>query len=74
MVLVDIAQNVTNDIQESEKPTLPSFTLAGRVAVVTGGAQGLGLVMSRALVLSGANVALVDLQSQFPCFLPQGSN
>ena len=28
---------------------------------MTGGAQGLGLVMSRALVLSGANVALVSV-------------
>lgn len=54
-----------NDKQQSETPTLPSFSLAGRVCVVTGGAQGLGLVMSRALVLSGASVALVDLQSKF---------
>lgn len=50
---------------QPETPTLPSFSLVGRVCVVTGGAQGLGLVMSRALVLSGASVALVDLQSTF---------
>jgi NAD(P)-dependent dehydrogenase (short-subunit alcohol dehydrogenase family) len=35
--------------------------LAGRVAVVTGGARGLGLAMARALVGQGARVALVDV-------------
>lgn len=45
------------------KRTLASFSLEGRVAVVTGGARGLGLVMSQALVNSGADVALVDLNS-----------
>lgn len=44
--------------------TLPSFSLEGRVGVVTGGAQGLGLVMSQALVISGADVAIVDLNSK----------
>jgi D-arabinitol 2-dehydrogenase len=47
-----------------EKPTLSTFSLAGRVCAVTGGAQGLGLVMSQALVMSGASVALIDLQSK----------
>ena len=46
-----------------EKPTLSTFSLAGRVCVVTGGAQGLGHAMSRALVMSGASVALIDLLS-----------
>jgi NAD(P)-dependent dehydrogenase (short-subunit alcohol dehydrogenase family) len=45
-------------------PTLPSFTLAGRTVIVTGGAQGLGFVMGRGLVLSGAEVAIVDLQKE----------
>ena len=43
--------------------TLPSFSLEGRVGVVTGGARGLGLVMSQAMVISGADVAIVDLNS-----------
>ena len=43
--------------------TLASFSLEGRVGVVTGGARGLGLVMAQALVISGADVALVDLNS-----------
>jgi D-arabinitol 2-dehydrogenase len=46
------------------KRTLPSFSLEGKVAVVTGGARGLGLVMSQALIQSGADLAIVDLNSQ----------
>ena len=38
------------------------FNLAGRVAVVTGGAQGLGAAMGRALAEHGASVALLDAQ------------
>lgn len=46
------------------KRTLASFSLEGRVAVVTGGARGLGLVMAQALIISGADVAIVDLNSK----------
>lgn len=46
------------------KRTLASFSLEDRVGVVTGGARGLGLVMSQALVVSGADVAIVDLNSR----------
>ena len=46
-----------------DKRTLAAFSLEDRVGVVTGGARGLGLVMAQALVISGANVALVDLNS-----------
>ena len=42
------------------KRTLASFSLEGRVGVVTGGARGLGLVMSQAIVISGADVAIVE--------------
>jgi hypothetical protein len=45
------------------KRTLASFSLEGKVGVVTGGARGLGLVMSQAMVISGADVAIVDLNS-----------
>jgi D-arabinitol 2-dehydrogenase len=44
--------------------TLPAFSLEGRTAVVTGGARGLGLVMGQALVQSGADLAIVDLNSK----------
>lgn len=45
------------------KRTLASFSLEGKVGIVTGGARGLGLVMSQAMVISGADVAIVDLNS-----------
>jgi len=44
--------------------TLASFSLDGKTAVITGGARGLGLVMTQALVISGADVAIVDLNSK----------
>jgi sorbose reductase len=40
---------------------LSERALADRVAVVTGGARGLGLEMARALARAGADVAVVDL-------------
>lgn len=43
--------------------TLASFSLEGKTGVVTGGARGLGLVMTQALVISGADVAIVDMNS-----------
>lgn len=46
------------------KRTLASFSLEGRVSVVTGGARGLGLVMGQALVSSGSDLAIVDLNSK----------
>ncbi|KAK3722977.1 hypothetical protein LTR37_002123 [Vermiconidia calcicola] len=46
------------------KRTLASFSLEDRVGVVTGGARGLGLVMSQALVISGADVAIVDMNKE----------
>lgn len=45
------------------KRTLASFSLENRVSVVTGGARGLGLVMGQALVASGSDLAIVDLNS-----------
>jgi D-arabinitol 2-dehydrogenase len=45
-------------------PTLASFSLAGKVGVVTGGARGLGLVMGQGIVTSGADLALVDIHSK----------
>jgi NAD(P)-dependent dehydrogenase (short-subunit alcohol dehydrogenase family) len=53
------------------KKTLASFSLEGRSAIVTGGARGLGLVMAQALAQSGADVALVDLNSKKTFYLKQ---
>lgn len=49
---------------EHNMRTLATFSLEGKVAVITGGARGLGLVMTQALVISGADVAIVDLNSR----------
>lgn len=46
------------------KRTLASFSLEGKVGVVTGGARGLGLVMGQGMVISGANLAIVDMNSE----------
>lgn len=46
-------------------PTLASFSLKGRTAIVTGGARGLGLVMGQGIVVSGADLAIVDLNRMF---------
>lgn len=45
------------------KRTLAQFSPEEKVTVVTGGARGLGLVMAQALVASGSDVAIVDLNS-----------
>ncbi|NLY30747.1 MAG: SDR family oxidoreductase [Firmicutes bacterium] len=41
-----------------------SFCLNGKVAAVTGGAQGLGLAMAQALAKAGAKVALLDIDME----------
>ncbi|ODV75739.1 peroxisomal 2,4-dienoyl-CoA reductase [Cyberlindnera jadinii NRRL Y-1542] len=46
---------------DSLENIVPSFRLDGRIAVLTGGAGGLSLTVSKALVAQGAQVALVDL-------------
>ncbi len=39
-----------------------TYDLTGRVAVVTGGAQGIGLAVTERLQASGAKVAVWDMQ------------
>lgn len=46
--------------QLQPKRTLESFSLEGRVCVVTGGASGIGLEICRAVLASGCKVAIVD--------------
>ncbi len=43
---------------------MASFNLIGKVALVTGGARGIGFATARALVARGASVVIVDLQAE----------
>lgn len=43
------------------KRTIADFTCEGKVAVVTGGARGLGYAFCEALAESGASVAILDI-------------
>jgi len=40
---------------------MPFLDLSSRVAVVTGGAQGIGLAIAKRLVIAGATVAIADI-------------
>jgi NAD(P)-dependent dehydrogenase (short-subunit alcohol dehydrogenase family) len=40
---------------------VPAYDLAGKVALVTGGARGIGFATARALIARGASVTVVDL-------------
>ena len=42
----------------------PAFELTGRSYVVTGGAQGIGFALTRAICEMGGNVAVWDVQSK----------
>lgn len=45
-------------------PVLDMFKLDGKVAYVTGGAQGIGYALSEALAEAGADVAIVDINEE----------
>ncbi|CCH43895.1 D-arabinitol 2-dehydrogenase [Wickerhamomyces ciferrii] len=55
---------MTLESTETIEDVVPNFRLDGRIAVVTGGAGGLSITLTRALLAQGAHVALVDLNQQ----------
>ncbi|KAI0425738.1 short chain dehydrogenase reductase [Xylaria sp. FL1042] len=47
---------------------MPTLSLKGRVAVVTGGARGCGLAFAEGLASAGADIAVFDIISPSPAF------
>ncbi|KAJ6257584.1 hypothetical protein Dda_7369 [Drechslerella dactyloides] len=59
-----VPEDAPAQVNSRRKRTLPTFSLEGKTCVVTGGARGLGYIMSQAFIESGANVAIVDLNGE----------
>lgn len=50
--------------QDDHKPVSKLFDLSGRNYIITGGGQGIGFAMARAICEMGGNVAVLDLRDQ----------
>jgi hypothetical protein len=69
---INTASNSSNHINNKKSSTMSqqpksvrsSFELTGRTYVVTGGAQGIGFTISRAICEMGGNVAIWDIQDK----------
>ncbi|KAK8016313.1 NAD(P)-binding protein [Apiospora rasikravindrae] len=60
------ATQTVDPIKHSPKALLPEFSLKDKVIIVSGGAQGLGLVQTEALLEAGAKVHVFDRQAPPP--------
>lgn len=61
----DVGHDVLYDVGKHSKRTLSSFSMEGKVCVVTGAGRGLGNMMARTLVESGATqIVIVDLKQE----------
>jgi NAD(P)-dependent dehydrogenase (short-subunit alcohol dehydrogenase family) len=62
MALATLTSNghssTNNDAAPAEQPGLHVFSLAGRVALITGGGTGIGLEIARCMVAAGATVII----------------
>ncbi|KAH8166219.1 hypothetical protein CIB48_g2038 [Xylaria polymorpha] len=60
------SQSSKHDIPQGSQPrvVLPEFSLKDKVIVVSGGAQGLGVVQAEALLEAGATVHVLDRQPE----------
>jgi hypothetical protein len=54
--------HISRHNQEAHKPVPKLFDLTGRNYVITGGGQGIGFAMTRAICEMGGNVAVLDLR------------
>ncbi|SMY19682.1 unnamed protein product [Zymoseptoria tritici ST99CH_1A5] len=60
-----IASGLQAKVREALPTTIKNFTLAGKTAIVSGGARGLGLNMAQALAEAGVdNIALIDVNEE----------
>lgn len=53
-------------------PGIVQYDNRGRVVLVTGGAQGIGLAICRGFAASGATVVCADIAADHACDLPEG--
>ncbi|KAI0015857.1 hypothetical protein F4780DRAFT_38006 [Xylariomycetidae sp. FL0641] len=59
-----LKKDIRSGARQSSKGILPEFNMKGKVIVVSGGAQGLGLVQVEALLEAGTTVHVFDRQPQ----------
>ncbi|KAN0066341.1 hypothetical protein ACQY0O_000435 [Thecaphora frezii] len=61
----DVGHSTTGSVSPHQRRTLASFSMEGKVCVVTGAARGLGNLIARTFVESGANhLAVLDLSAE----------